>query len=497
MSSGAPPGNMAGPRSERPEASPGGEAEEPTEGHVQRNLALVGLGLAIAAVIVLLFARGNPYTVTAEFENASQLVEGNQVIVSGVPAGEVKELSLSPNGTALVKLEISGDYAPLQRGTVATIRSQSLSGIANRYVQLQMPEGDRAGGPIPSGGSIALTDTVSEVDLDQLFNTLDRRSIRGFKDVIKGFARAYDGIGPQTNRGFKYLNPFLSTSREVLSELGRDQRRFERLIVDTSSLSGALAERAPDLEQFVSNTNRMMAAIGSENVALADAIGQLPGFMRSFNTTGVNLRATLDDLDPLVEASKPVARKLGPFTRRLRGFATDAVPAVRDLDRIVRRPGRGNDLTELTRLQVPLAKIAVGPVDRNGKRRRGALPESVASLKGALPQLSFFRPYTPELVGWFDDFGHTGFWDANGSFARQSIIFNAFIIDPTTGMPQSFIPFADRGEVFKAVADTFNTKRCPGSMERDRDGTIPFTDPGGQPGGKSLDCDPSQIPSGE
>jgi phospholipid/cholesterol/gamma-HCH transport system substrate-binding protein len=466
------------------------------ESHVRRNVALVALAVAVAAVIALLLVGGNPYTVTAEFENASQLVPGNQVQVAGVPAGEVTEISLSDDDTALVELEIGDDYAPLPKGTVATIRSQSLSGIANRYVQLQMPEGDRAGAPIPDEGNLGLSDTVSEVDLDQLFNTLDRRSIRGFKDVIKGFARAYDGIGPQTNQGFKYLNPFLSTSREVLSELAVDQRRFERLIIDTSSLSGALAERAPELEQFVSNTNRMMAAIGSENAALADAIGQLPGFMRNFNTTGVNLRATLDDLDPLVEAAKPVARRLGPFTQRLRGLATDAVPTVRDLDSIVRRPGRDNDLTELTRLQAPLAEIAVGPVDRNGAGRRGALPESVAALEDALPQLAFFRPYTPELIGWFDDFGHTGFWDANGSFARQSIIFNAFILDPTTGRPESPIPFGERGDLFKALADTFNTKRCPGSMERDRDGTIPFTDPGGQPGGESLDCDPSQVPSG-
>ena len=47
--------------------------------------------------------------------------------------------------------------------------------------------------------------------------------------------------------------------------------------------------------------------------ALADAISQLPDFMRRANTTFVNLRATLDDLTPLVNESKPVAKKLRPF----------------------------------------------------------------------------------------------------------------------------------------------------------------------------------------
>jgi len=137
----------------------------------------------------------------------------------------------------------------------------------------------------------------------------------------------------------------------VFGELTLDEQRFQRLIVDSASLSGALASRAPDLTQFVSNTNRMMGAIASQNRQLASAVGELPNFMRNFNTTAVNLRATLDDLDPLVNASKPVARKLQPFTHQLRGFATDAVPAINDLEHIVRRKGKNNDLVELTRLQ--------------------------------------------------------------------------------------------------------------------------------------------------
>ena len=62
--------------------------------------------------------------------------------------------------------------------------------------------------------------------------------------------------------------------------------------------------------------------------------------MRQFNTTFVNLRATLDDVDPLVKASKPVADRLGPSSSTLRGAARDAVPTVTDLDAIIKRAGR-------------------------------------------------------------------------------------------------------------------------------------------------------------
>ena len=451
---------------------------------------MVALGVGVLAIALLLLRGGESYEVTAEFENAAQLVKGNLVEVAGVKAGTVKDISLGPHGSAEVKMEIDGDYAPLHEGTVATIRSQSLSGIANRFIQLQMPSEDQRGPAIADGGKLPVSSTVSEVDLDQFFNTFDKKTVGHFRQIIKGFATANEGVGKPTNTGFHYLNPFLSTSRQLFDELTFDTNRFKRLIVDTSSLSGALAKRSPDLTQFVSNTNQMFGALASENQNLASAIGELPNFMRNFNTTGVNLRATLDDLDPLVSASKPAARKLQPFTHQLRGFATDAVPAINDLEHIVSRKGPDNDLIELTKLQVPLAQIAVGPVDRNGASRRGALPESRDALVGGLPQLAFLRPYLTEegLSGWFDDFGKSGVVDANGGMGRIGTTFNVFSLSAPGGLPNLD---AVAQSPITAGLTTNQLRKCPGANERPApDGSNPFTDNG------TLNCDPSQVPPG-
>jgi phospholipid/cholesterol/gamma-HCH transport system substrate-binding protein len=213
--------------------------------------------------------------------------------------------------------------------------------------------------------------------------------------------------------------------------------------------------------------------------------------MRNFNTTAVNLRAALDDLDPLVEASKPAARALPPFTQALRGFAIDAVPTVRRLDATVSRPGQGNDLIELTALQPRLARIAVGPVRRNGKLRPGAFPQSRDSLVRSLPQVAFFRPYltTEALSGWFDDFGHSGISDANGGMGRISTTFNFFTF--AGGIPNIFGAPLLPQEAEQEGFETNKLQRCPGANERDPgDGSTPFTDNG------NLDCDPSQVPTG-
>ncbi len=461
---------------------------------VGRIAAIAALAIAAVVVAMLLMRGGGSYEVTAKFENASQLVGGEQVVVGGTPVGKVTDIKLGPNGEALVTFTVDDQYAPLQSGTTATIRSYSLSGIANRQVQLTLPPDGQGSEEIPNDGVMEQSETVSEVDLDQIFNTLNPRTVRNLKKVIRGFEASYDGVGPQANRGFRYLNPFLSTSRRVFGELTLDEHAFERLIVDTSQLSGALATRSPDVSLLVHNLNAMMGAIGRQKLSLARAVGQLPSFMREFNTTAVNLRATLDDLDPLVNASKPVALKLRPFFHQFRLASADLVPTVRDLDAIVKRTGGQNDLVELTKLQVPLAKIGVGPVSRNGSDRQGALPESAQALQGGLPQLSFFRAYTPELIGWFDDFGHSGVYDANGGVGRFSTLFNAFSMSLPSPTPPNVIPFSTTPPVNAVDQPGFTTgqnERCPGANERNPgDNGTPFTDNG------TLDCDPSQMPTG-
>src|SRR5215211_4382397 len=290
-----------------------GRRRVPTSSAVGRVAAVLALIGAVVVVLLLVLGGGSPYTVTAQFVNASQLVTGNNVNVAGAPVGSVKEISLSDDGQAQVKMEVSDDaYAPLPEGTQATIRSQSLSGIANRYVDLALPAEENAP-KIDDGGTISQADTTSEVDLDQLFNTLDRPTVDSLRRVIRGFARAYDGVGPQANRGFYYLNPFLSTSRRVFAELNSDQANLDSLVVDAAGLTSTLAQKSPEISQLVANLNGMLGTIGSESSSLSSAVAQLPDFMRQFDTTAVNLRAALDDVQPLINYTRPVARKLRPF----------------------------------------------------------------------------------------------------------------------------------------------------------------------------------------
>jgi phospholipid/cholesterol/gamma-HCH transport system substrate-binding protein len=437
------------------------------------RLAAVGAVVAaIVVVAVLLFSSGGGYTIKAHFINAGQLVKGNQVEISGTPVGSVDDIALTPDGQAVVTLTIEDSSAPLRNGTRAVIRQASLSGIANRYVDLEMPPGDSSNTQeIPDGGEIAVDHTTTAVDLDQVFALFDPPTRKAVQDFLKGSAAEFKGKEQQQRIAYHYLNPALSTSSRLFNELNRDNPLLSRFLVDSSKLVTALAEKRDDLTNLISNANTTFRALGNEKLALADAISRFPGFMRQANTTFVDLRSALDDVDPLVAASKPVAKKLVPFLNELRPLARDARPTIRDLSRIVYQPGPDNDLNDLQHTFPPLKSAALDTKNRsidfgtgpqNVGNVRGSFPESAQALKDSAPVIGFGRPYTLDFDGWADDFSTTGTYDALGGISRTFNVFNAF---DATGNTVAFVPLDQRFANLTKTVRADQYKRCPGASE--------------------------------
>jgi phospholipid/cholesterol/gamma-HCH transport system substrate-binding protein len=462
----------------------GGTEESESNGWGTARIAtLLTLVVAVGFVgYLLLFDGGGGYTVKARFISGGQLNKGNLVEIAGVKVGTVKNLRLTRTGEPEAELEIDATYAPLPKGTRAVIRAGSQSSVANRYIDLHLPSARGPPGAIEDGGLIDADHTTTAVELDELFQTLDRPTRAALRGFHRGQSNAYEARGEQANRGWLYLNPSLYQSSRFFRELSYDQKVLESFLVNSSRFVGALDDRRSDLSPLITNLSRTTGALAREREALADAIDRLPDFLRTANSTYVNLRAALDDLEPFVEASKPVARKLRPYLAELRPFARDAVPTVRDLRVVVHRPGPGNDLRDLQQTYPPLTRIALDSAQRNGERRRGAFPELIEALKGSAPIVAHGREYTVDLLGWFDDFSHTGGGDALGSFARVQTYLNAFSL---SGPSPVLIPPELRGEAFKQLAKVNQFKRCPGASEEPAaDGSNVFS----EEEQKALDC---------
>lgn len=463
-----------------------------TESSPARGRILAGLAvlLAIGLLAAYLVWPSSEYVVRAQFQAANQMIPGNLVMIAGHKVGLVKDVRLTDDGQAELELAIDEKFGPLRTGTEATIRLASLSGSVNRYVDLRIPPD--GGDEIPEHGVIPATSTHSAVDLYQLFQTFDAKTRKGLRGVVRGGGQQWRGAGDEAAAGWSYLNPSLVASRRLFDELSTDRKALAKFVVANAGLATHVAQRDEELATLVDKLADTTGAIAREEDDLSDVIRQAAPFMRRANSTYVNLRATLDDLDPLVAATGKAAPKLRRVLAELAPFARDARSPVRTLADVVRRSGGGNDLIELGKAILPFRDIAVGPVRRNGQERPGGLKQAAAAFARQTPKAGFFRPYVVDFTGWLDDFSHSGIYDANGSASRVATSVNAYA---AVGGQLQLVPQELRTQLTDAVTARGQNNRCPGSMERSWEPDGPNANPW-RPF-DDFNCDPNQVPPGE
>lgn len=472
------------------------ESEEtPRRAWVARVMSAIGLLLGCALVAFVLFGGSGGHTYHLLFENAGQIVTGNQVAVAGQPIGSVDDVGLSDDGAAEVTISVD---KPFHEGTVAVIRATSLTGVANRYVAITPGPGDAP--LLADGATLNGAHTTSPVDLDQLFNTFQPRTRRALSNVIQGSAAIYDGNTGGARSTYKYLAPSLEASERVFAELNRDSYAFSQFLVQGSRTLKDIAARRSDLSALTANANQALGAIASQGGALDRSLVAAPPTLRQANTTFVNLRAALDDLTPVVNEAKPATKDLAPFLRKLRVVSERAVPVVHRLRFAISRHGRANDLTDLLR-ELPRAE---GAASKN-------LPRAVKALDASQPTIQLIRPYAPDLVGFVSKFGQvSSYYDANGHYARVSTAeANLFHYctagDSNPRCVSAGGPYATGQLAPIPPSQQFNGlergpfARCPGGATQPIAGSNPFTDEGNLlSGGQAPNpkCSTAAVPPG-
>ncbi len=463
-------------------ANPLGEERGPAKGRgitPARIGALVALSVVVIALAVVIFGGGGGHRYELLFQNAAHLVPGNQVMIGGQPVGSVENVELTDDNLARVEIEVEQQ---LHEGSVASSRSTSLSGVANHYVTIH--PGPDSNPALEDGATLDLDATTTPVDLDQVLNTFPNPVRRALGEFIRGSATQFEGRGEQANETFKYFAPALNRTGAFASELNADQNLLERFVVSSSKLATAVAQRGNELSSAVSNASTALGAIASQNQAFSETLALLPATFRQANTTFVNLRAALDDLDPLVETAKPATKDLAPFLAELRPVLSRAVPVVTDLRLTTRRPGFANDTAEL-----------LGFLPAVQDRASRFFPRAEQAIDDFLPNLSFARAYTPDILNGFGKLGQvTAYYDGNGHYARIQPAFNLF--SRTESGELEPIPPSRQYEFY---GDSAGSRRpCPGGATQSApDGSNPFAKPPFAGSSVSTsECDPADAPPG-
>lgn len=429
-----------------------------------RGLALVALIAGFAVAAGMLLFGGSSYVVTAEFENAGQLVAGNEVKIGSHRAGTIRDIELGDDYRAEIEIELDSRFAPLHEGSRLTVRVPGLAGVAGRYISIS--PGPNNAPAIPDGGRIDATSTQAPVDVDQLLSALDARTVSGLRRLVRRSAVGLRDRGDDLGTALVYLDPALSQTSATLREAVRDRAAVRRLVRESAAVARTLAARRDDLAAGTLAGAAATGAIAAERESLARILELAPPALREANTASVNLRATLLDVRPAIGEARPVARGLSRLLPRLRPLA-----------------GR------LRRVSPALRSLAEGPLLTLLRRLPGVSAQGVpvvddlaASLERLNPVVDELRPYGPDLTsGLIGGIGgnEAGYYDSNGQYARIAF----------SGGPLSLVGVPGAGDL--VATESGKTDRCPGgAIYPAADRSNPYTDSG------RVECEPGSGEAG-
>jgi phospholipid/cholesterol/gamma-HCH transport system substrate-binding protein len=264
--------------------------------------AAVRLGIFLAVCLLGVFAlyavfgqlrfgqKANTYK--AEFVNVTGLENGDFVRIAGVEVGQVENVSIQGDTTALVEFT-ADDSVVLTDGNRAVIRYDDL--IGGRY--LALVEGAGGTAKVNPGDTIPLARTSPALDLDALiggfrplFAALDPDQVNALSgQLIQAFEGQGGTIGSFLTQTAALTNTLADRDQligevivnlnTVLGSLGGQSEQFSKAVDSLSELVKGLAARKTDISNGVAYTN---AAAGS----VADLLEQArPPFAKTIQET--------------------------------------------------------------------------------------------------------------------------------------------------------------------------------------------------------------------
>jgi phospholipid/cholesterol/gamma-HCH transport system substrate-binding protein len=237
----------------------------------ERNPFTIGIaGLAaLAALLVaalnlddLPFVNGDD-TYRAAFRDASGLVPGNEVRISGVKVGKVTAVDLARDGaTPYVRVSFRAD-GDLGDRTSASIRLRTVLG--QKYLAL-VPAG---AGRLPSGAQIPLDRTASPLDVVEavtgLADTAGRIDVAA---LAESFTVLSDTFADTPEALRSSLTGLARLSRTIASRDGA----LRELLAHARTVTGVLAERDEEFQALVADANLLLAEVQRRRDAIHELL---------------------------------------------------------------------------------------------------------------------------------------------------------------------------------------------------------------------------------
>ncbi len=383
----------------------------------------VGLIGVIAIVVLGFFAWtkdnpfSSPYVVEAAFIEPGEVRPGNPVRIAGVQVGKVTDVQAGPDPrTSVLKMEIDEDGLPLHEDATFQVRPR-LFLEGNSFVDVR--PGTPSGAELEDGSLVPATQTSTYVSVGEFLRVFESDTREDLRTVLDEYGTALDEGGARAfNRTTRYWERAYGNSARVnTAALGQREGDLSGYVRNAGRAAEGLARNTPRLRALVTNLAGAGEAFASEQLALSDAIAELPRTLDE----GYEALGVVDDALPSVRA---LARELTPAVRTSPATLDVAIPLARQLRGLVSEPELGGLARELGEAAPPLARVTRRGVKLQGQSRLLASCQNevlIPTSREEIPDARFpaVGPVFEEAVKWLPGAAGGGrSFDANGGYSR-------------------------------------------------------------------------------
>ncbi len=345
--------------------------------HLPDFLAILGLLIVAVAVSSVILGKqrltlpgwvpviGQSYFhMSAEMTTAQAVTpgQGQTVNVAGVEVGEITSVNLK-DGRAIVGMKIKPQYDRIYKD--ATILLRPKTGLKDMVAELT-PGHERAG-RLPEGGTIPISQTLPDVNLDEILSALDADTrdylLLLLNDGAQGLGS--EAKGRDLARAIRRIQPTARYSRAINEQLETRRQNIARVVHNFSLLTDALGQKDTQLADFVQSSNAVFDTLAGQDASLRGILNRLPGTLKTTQTTLGKVKGMADQLGPTLNDLRPAARALGPSLRQTRPFLRQSTPVIK------------NEIRPFTRAALPTVK-QLRPAMRD---LAAATPDLTASFK--------------------------------------------------------------------------------------------------------------------
>ena len=393
--------------------------------------------VVIVAITYLVFTKfanpfTNQFTVHATFSSANGLRPASLVRIAGVDVGKVQSIQAAPGcqlasqtparcSAADVTITFDKQGLPLHKNATFAIRPRTfLEG--NFFVDVS--PGTPSAPTAPDGYTFPVQQGVEPVQLDQVLTSLQADTRANLQTLLQQYGTAVKQGGPGYNASIPFWRPAYKNSSIVAhNALGIQPNDLSKWIAAQGTVAGALVAHPNNLQSLVTDFNTTAHAFARENVALENAVAELPNTLRTAVPALNAVNAALPPVETLAKALIPGVVSAGP--------AIDAsLPLITQLRLLVQPSELGGLASDLAATIPALADLTAEsiPLMRNGVRPASSCLANVVHPWSQLtlndPNFNASNGFPPrkvyvEAVDYLPGLaGESRTFDANGAYIR-------------------------------------------------------------------------------